>query len=786
MLGVKTDNLLNSPRVDTFLRLTGLTWALATGLSIPCLPLAAQETRAPQAQEEKVEPQPSDAPSDAPATPAEPATPPPASLRDLIPDSALEEADVWASGGVASQPSRQSATETDDVEVQSVPATPSALEGGWFADWDETAIPAEGTQEGPPPPALVSIPDPLSVDPQLEALAAIDAPDLVELPELEEFKLSDELILAFPKDNDRFPERTNFIERFGALSTIEALDGGEDTIPQLAARARADEDLLIEVLRTYGYYNGEVIRQLSGGRRGDGASDEAQAVARDPQVRFDILPGALYRFGKIDLGELDNEPMPEGGELISAFEIAPGDPLYADRIPEEINDLRVEMGERGYPFASVAEPSLLIDHAREEGDLTLPVEPGGRYVFGGVVSDDPDFLSGRHLAQIARFEPGQAYQASLQADLRRAVLATGLVSTAAITPREVREPTENLPGEVALDVTLERAPLRTVSGAIGYGTEEGFRLEAGWEHRNLLPPEGALRLRGIVGTQEQLASVSFQRSNFRARDQILTIDAYASDIDTDAIDARTIALRGTFEKVSNLLFQKRFSWAVGGEVLLSNERNSTFFPTNQPRQEYLIGGLFGRVVLDGSDDLLDPTTGFRVIGEVAPDVSRTQGRTSFYMRTGVDAAYYKSVGSTVLAGRAHVQAINGAGVSDIAPTRRLYSGGGGAVRGYAFQAIGPRDDDGNPTGGRSLVEFNLEARIQTPFLDGAVEIVPFVDAGSVSTGTTPDFGVIRFGAGVGVRYKTSFGPIRVDVGVPLNPDEFDAPVAVYVSLGQAF
>jgi translocation and assembly module TamA len=108
------------------------------------------------------------------------------------------------------------------------------------------------------------------------------------------------------------------------------------------------------------------------------------------------------------------------------------------------------------------------------------------------------------------------------------------------------------------------------------------------------------------------------------------------------------------------------------------------------------------------------------------------------------------------------------------------------VRGYAFQAIGPRDEFGNPIGGRSLVELSAEARIQTGFLDGAIEVVPFIDAGTVSTGTTPDFGVIRVGAGIGIRYKTSFGPIRVDVGVPLNPDEFDSPVAVYVSLGQAF
>ncbi len=364
--------------------------------------------------------------------------------------------------------------------------------------------------------------------------------------------------------------------------------------------------------------------------------------------------------------------------------------------------------------------------------------------------------------------------------------ATGLVSSIAIEPREITPPQGDEPGQVALDVSLEKAPLRTISGAIGFGTEEGVRLEAAWEHRNLFPPEGALRLRGILGTREQLGSITFRKNNFLARDQVLTVDAYASDLDTEAIEARTVALRGTFERLSNLLFQKELSWAVGAEVLWSDERNATFVTAQAPREQYLIAGLFGRATIDTSDDLLDPSSGFRVTGSLAPDVSRSNDVTSFYVRNGVDARYYQSVGSTVVAARANVASIVGADTFGIAPSRRLYAGGGSSVRGYAFQAIGPRDANGEPIGGRSLVEFSLEARIETGFLDGALEVVPFVDAGSVSTRSTPDFGVIRVGAGVGVRYKTNFGPIRVDVGVPLNPDEFDSPIAVYVSLGQAF
>jgi len=408
-------------------------------------------------------------------------------------------------------------------------------------------------------------------------------------------------------------------------------------------------------------------------------------------------------------------------------------------------------------------------------------------VFGVVTSSDEDFLSGDHLATIARFDPGDIYQRSLELDLRRAITATGLVSSVTIDPREVSAPQGDEPGVVAMDVELERAKVRTIAGAIGYGSEEGIRVQASWEHRNFFPPEGSLRVRGIVGTQEQLAGVTFRRNNLGGRDKVLTLDAYASTIDNAAYDANTVALTGTYERLSTLLFQKPLSWAVGAEILATDERNRIVDGMPRPRQTYFVGSIFGRATIDTSDSLLDPTRGYRLTGFLAPETSRTQGQQYYYLRNQADASYYQSIGDRyVVAARARVATIQGANLVGVAPSRRLYAGGGGSVRGYAYRSIGPKNEFDEPIGGRSLVEFSLEARIGTGFLDGAVSVVPFVDAGSVSTSATPDFGEIKIGAGIGVRYTTGFGPIRVDVGVPLNPGPEDSPVAVYVGLGQAF
>lgn len=679
-------------------------------------------------------------------------------LEELIPDSAVENPEEWAEQGTD-----PSAPEPGEVEPD--PETPIADLPGIDVAWpDDIEIEAF---------------EPLDPEPDIEFVELDIGRPQMNFEEAETVQLGSNLILGFPQSEPAFAERDGFVQRFDALSTIEDLEDEEGNVAQLAARAKEDEELLGNLLRVYGYYDGRVIRSIGSVQPGDDTSTER------PTVRFDVIPGERYRFGTIDLGNLASATDYEA--LRAAFEIQPGEYLQSDTIVQEQFDLDRALGETGYPFATIDEPQLLIDHARVEGDLTLPVEPNGKYVFGDVVSNDPGFLSSRHLATIARFEQGDTFKRSLSLDLRRAVTATGLVSSVTVTPREVTPPQGDQPGVVAMDVEMTRAKLRTIAGAIGYGSEEGFRVQASWEHRNFFPPEGSLKVRGIVGTQEQLAGVTFRKNNFGGRDRVLTLDAYASTIDSPAFEARTVALVGMYERKSTLLFQKPISWSGGFELLATQERPPAIDGVSQPRQTYFVFALPGSVLFDTSDDLLDPTRGFRIGARLSPEVSRTNGMESFYLRGLLDASYYQSINeNVVLAGRAAFGAIPGASLDEIAPSRRYYAGGGGSVRGYGFREIGPRNELGEPSGGRSVVELAAEARIRTGFMDGAVSVVPFIDAGSVGPDPTPNFDEIKVGAGVGIRYHTGFGPIRVDVATPLNPGPGDAPVAVYVSLGQAF
>jgi len=439
------------------------------------------------------------------------------------------------------------------------------------------------------------------------------------------------------------------------------------------------------------------------------------------------------------------------------------------------------LGEEGFALAEVGEQDIVLDHETATARLVLPVTPGPQARFGDIrVTGKPPFSS-RHVAIIARFKKGDMYERSEVDDLRRALIATGLVAS-------VETKLVPVDGGQVVDVAvhLEPAPMRTIAGELGYGTGEGVRLEASWQHRNFFNPEGALTLRGVAGTQEQLAAVSFRRSNFRRRDQVFTAQISASNVNRDAFDARTVLLAAGVERQSNFIWHKKWTWSFGGELVASDERDTIETTGERRRRTFLIGAIPASLGYDGSDDLLNPTTGFRLGGRVSPELS-FHGGTFGYTKAQLDASAYRPVSDrVVLAGRVRLGTIFGADRDDIAPSRRFYAGGGGSVRGYGYQRLGPRDIDGDPIGGRSLAEFALEARIRLKAFGGDFGIVPFLDGGTLSTESAPDLGDWQFGAGLGVRYYSSFGPIRVDVGTPLNPRSDDGPVAVVVSLGQAF
>jgi translocation and assembly module TamA len=558
--------------------------------------------------------------------------------------------------------------------------------------------------------------------------------------------------------------REKIMPRFDLLSTLKADAGKPANAAQIDRRAREDADLVEGLLKAEGYYEANVDAQVEAG-----AEDRLL-------VRLAAEAGPLFRFSEVELSGLD-PATPAEAELRKEFAVGANDPVNADAVIADRARLDDRLKGSGYPFAKVGEPEVVVDHDTQSAVLALKVEPGGLRRFGQVrLSGSKPPFDARHVQRIARYRVGAPYRQADVEDLKRALVATGLVSSASV------EPVPAADGEAAdIAVELEPAPPRTIAAELGYGTGEGIRIDGSWTHRNFLRPEGAVTFRGVLGTREQFLGAILRQSNFGRRDNVLNARAALSHINRAAFEARSFTIAAGLERQSTIIWQKKWTWSGGVELVTSDERDVVGAGVRRQRT-YYVGAVPLTLNYDGSDSLLDPRRGFRLGARISPELSLQSG-TFGYVRAQLDGSAYLPAGKKlVLAGRIRLGTIAGANSDALAPSRRFYAGGGGSVRGYGFQEIGPRDIANDPDGGRSLAEFSLEARVRI----GNFGVVPFIDGGNIYRAQYPDFSGIRYGAGIGLRYYSNFGPIRIDVGTPINPRKGDAPVTVFVSLGQSF
>ena len=327
-------------------------------------------------------------------------------------------------------------------------------------------------------------------------------------------------------------------------------------------------------------------------------------------------------------------------------------------------------------------------------------------------------------------------------------------------------------GTVPVTVTVEELPGNFVGGGLSYATEDGPGIKLFWGDRNLFGNAERLEITARVSEPYQGIEASFRRPLFLRREQSLLLRGEAAIQDTEAFYSQGLQLSAKVER----RLTPQLAVSVGLDL-----SQSRITEAGLTKDITLLGLPLG-LTRDTTDNLLDPTRGDRTTLQVTPYVG-TSG--TFGIVRLRESAYLSLTDSVVLAGWVGAGAILGGDTRDIPAPLRFYAGGGGSVRGYAFQKAGPLDGGGRPLGGRSLIEFGGEVRWR--FLED-FGIAPFIEAGNVSDSMLPDPGEELFvGAGIGLRYYSPIGPVRLDVGVPLRRRSgIDDGYQIYVSLGQAF
>jgi translocation and assembly module TamA len=546
------------------------------------------------------------------------------------------------------------------------------------------------------------------------------------------------------------------------LRALETAVGEQRDPPanRLEARRRARDaaEAALALLRSEGYYAAEVEPEI-------GEGDQPEPLVR-------VTPGPRFVFGQSEVEWVGTAPTSEAEASAEAAMNLPAEqPGRAADVLAAEGRIVAALQEFGYADAEPAPRTVVVDHATRKVEPTFKVASGPQVRLGLIRLETEGRTRPAWLQYLRPWTVGEVYRPQLVAELERRLLDTTVYDqvTVALSSDLDAE------GRRPVLVSLADRPQRLLEFSAGYSTTEGYDLDARWSMFNRFGRADTLALQTRYGELGSRVGVDWSLPHWRRPGRTLRLTAEWFEDTTDAFDQVGQALRADLTRRWG-----RTSYFTRGVSLVKSEVNDHH---TGPVDLFMLKGL-AALVLDRSNDPLNPTQGWK--GEVRLEPTALTGDQGlFYTRAIVQGSTYVSFDSranTVAAVRLRLGSIIGGRFANVPAAERFYAGGGGSVRGYGYQSVGPRYEDGDPQGGLSLVEASVELR-QRVF--GPFSGVAFVDAGSVGQAVNPNFG-LSYAAGLGIRYDLNFAPIRVDVAFPLDRPEGDSVFQVYVSIGQSF
>ena len=533
------------------------------------------------------------------------------------------------------------------------------------------------------------------------------------------------------------------------------------TVGALTRRARDDTDRLIAVVEAAGYYEPRIEPVID---------EQATPI----QVEVKIIPGPRYTLGKVVVTDASGAPPPDiGGFDPAAVGLVVGGPAVSAPIVDADARIARLYQLKGYPFARIADKHVVVDAATKQMDVTFVLDPGAKARFGPLQIDGLTRLRERWVRRRIKWAEGASYDQAQVDATRQTLVSSALFGTVTIVPAGPVLPDGTVPMQVRV---IERAA-RSVSVGASYDTTEGISANLGWEHRNLFGGGEDLKVTATGGTSDNSLSTTFRRPDLWSDNQ----DFVASLI----FDDQTVKAYDSIEQKGQVGLERHLDPTLSGGFSILAEHARVDEKVDY--RTYVLVGLPVFLKKDGTDDLLNPTRGYRAAIEATPYL-RAIGSNLNFLQSKLTGSWYEQLspsGNYILALQGTLGSTVGAALDAIPKDHRFYAGGGGSVRGFGYQEAGPLDRFDNPIGGRSLAVLSAEVRTK---ITDTIGLVPFLDAGSDYASEVPDFkGRIALGAGIGLRYYTAIGPVRLDLATPLNPrGSVDAPIQIYVSLGQAF
>lgn len=555
-------------------------------------------------------------------------------------------------------------------------------------------------------------------------------------------------------------ENNELLERISELSkTLDLSEQPAESITLLKKRAKKDAELFDRLLKAEGYFRTEI-------------SEEIKQDMNPVLLSFHFDGNTRFAIGSVNISFSDSEghELPEKPDQ-SKTGIIPGEPFRSENILEGQEKIISFVKKQGFPFVRIEKRKITADHETRTVTVSFRINQGPNACFGGINFEGIENVEESFLKKLVPWQRGDVYDPELLNRLYVDFMDLGLFSMVRIT-----EGTGLADGCLPVTVTVNERAHRTFSAGVRYHTDEGPGVRLRWEHRNLFRHGERLGFGFEAASYLLMAEGNFRKPFFLRNDQALRLVLATSREDPDAYTSDSLE--------SAVLIDRELTGKIDAGTGLSF-RSSRIAQLGD-EESFRLLSLPSYIKMDQSNDLLDPQKGFRASLQYTP-FFEFSGESLFFHRGLINYRHYLKIADSprsVLAGRITLGMLKGAARDQIPADERLYAGGGGSVRGYPYQTVGPVSGT-TPLGGKSLMELSFEARIS---ISQKLGLALFADGGSAFSEKLFESGErLRWGAGAGIQYFTPVGPLRLDVAVPLNRrNEIDDSFQVYISLGQAF
>ena len=544
----------------------------------------------------------------------------------------------------------------------------------------------------------------------------------------------------------------------------------EEAVPETLFEARRQAEraaaIVSTVMESEGYYQAEVTPFAEG----------QNTFSRGVRV----TPGPLFIYAGRRIAYIgatpDQATIAELDTLLAPIET--GVPARAQPVIETGDALIARLRAAGYPDAKGDPVDALADAKAGTIEIEFRLRPGLRATFGKLAVSGLGETKEAFIDKLRPWKEGERVTPQRLDEFRGRLAETGLFSATSVQLNAA--PTVDGQTEATRDVVVEltERERRTIAIGASASTSDGYGLDAEWQLRNWSGWGDTLAITGQIATLQRRIGASYRLPHIGKYGRILKLATEIEDFETDAFDQSGANVSATLEEQLSPRVRGSLGLEAGFASILDAQARAT---ATGRRDVYIISGM-GTAEYVGVKDILDPVNGVRA--RVAIEPGFTWGDTNIaFTKISGEASLYLDFGTKDLVGAIRGRLGTIAGPNGAPPDRLFFAGGGGSVRGYEYQSISPRDALGQLAGGRSLVEVSAEVRYRWTDTFG---FVAFLDGGAAGSNVEPPIDAMRFGAGVGLRYYTAFGPLRADIAVPLNKETGDADFQIYISIGQAF